>query len=108
MNFDLQHFIDGLLTASPAVVLMIVLNGIGLVLKRIPSCPDWIIPIILFAIGTAAYPFVGELSATIRAARYPIVTMMLYGAGIGLASVGGYELIDQVRKRKQPPKPPTV
>lgn len=84
MTMDIQSLLD----ASPAVVLVFVLNFIGYAVKKIPALPDWIIPFLLPAIGAVSYVFVGELSAKIAAAKYPTAILALYGAGIGCAAVG--------------------
>lgn len=87
----MDDIINSLFTASPPVLLMLVLNGIGIALKRTPKMPNWAIPWALIILGGIAYPFVGEWSATVKSARFPTGLMVIYGVGIGLAAVGFYE-----------------
>lgn len=83
--------ITSIISASPPVLLMLVLNGLGYVLKALEKVPNRIIPVILVVAGTVIYPFIGEWSSTVKAARFPAALMACYGFGIGLSAIGAYE-----------------
>lgn len=95
--------------ATPAVALMIVLNGLGFILKAIPQIPNKVIPLILFVVGGAVYPFIGNYEA---ATKLPAPLLVVYGCGIALAAIGLFEsgrtllLKDSPAvPQPQPPKP---
>ena len=95
----MEDTVKTILDASPAVVLMVVLNFIGFAVKRIPAIPNWLIPFILPVLGGLAYPYVGEFSPAIKLAKHPAALMVLYGVGIGCAAVGVNQALKQYAGR---------
>ena len=91
----LSKQVAGLLSASPAVMLVLVLNFVGFAVKRIPKIPNWLIPILLPVVGAILFPFVGERTAAIQAAHFPGAQLALYGAGLGCAAVGLHQAMRQ-------------
>ena len=47
----MDEFLKGVLEASPLGLIVIGLNILGLVLKKLPFHPDWLIPIVLPLVG---------------------------------------------------------
>lgn len=92
--------LNTLLNIAPPAILMIVLNGIGFCLKKANFFPNRIIPIMLLLLGGASYPFVGEYSPRVAAARFPVALMVVYGIGIGLAAVGSFESAKTLLEKK--------
>jgi hypothetical protein len=56
MNIELANFI-----VKEAYILIPVLYVIGLLLKKTPKLPDWLIPWILLALGMAGGFFLGDM-----------------------------------------------
>ena len=88
---------------SPPVLLAIALNGLGWCLKQSPI-KNWLIPIILPAVGAAVYPFIYNLDGV------SIAMKALYGWGIGWTAVGANQFLRQVTDGKSQdsaqPNPP--
>lgn len=95
--------INSITGATPAVALMIVLNGLGFILKAIPQIPNKIIPLILFVVGGGVYPFIGNYHA---AERLPAPLLVVYGCGIALAAVGLFESGRTLLLKDSTPTPP--
>lgn len=91
--------------ASPAIALMIVLNGLGFILKAIPQVPNKLIPIILFFLGGGIYPFIGNYHA---AEKMPAPLLFVYGCGIALAAVGLFESGRTLLLKDSTDVPPTT
>lgn len=91
--------------ATPAVALMIVLNGLGFILKAIPQIPNKLIPLVLFLLGAAVYPTIGNYHA---ATHTPWPLMSVYGAGIALAAIGLFESGRTLLLKDSPAVPTTT
>lgn len=84
--------ISDIVTLSPPLLLALVLNGVGVFLKKSPVV-DWLIPFILVVLGAAIYPFIGlGEGGTVRQA--------MVGAAIGVMSVGMHQAARQFFARK--------
>jgi hypothetical protein len=86
-------------TLSPPVLLALVLNGIGLFLKRSPI-NDWLIPFILIALGAIIYPFIADVAEVAEGTRNATAYRVVVGAAIGVVSVGAHATIKQFLGRK--------
>lgn len=91
--------LNSILGASPAIALMLVLNGIGMALKAIPQISNKLIPLILLVLGGGGYPFIGNIGA---ATHTPAPLLVVYGCGIALAAVG---LVESKRTLLEPSSP---
>lgn len=92
--------VNGILSTSPGVLLLVGLIGLGLLLKKTPRIRDWCIPWILILISGAAGPFILDLSKAVADARFPWAQRLLYSFAIGAAAVGGHQVVKQFRGRK--------
>lgn len=88
-----------LLQASPPVALAIALNFLGLGLKKSPVA-NWLIPLLLPAVGAAVYPFIADAGKINFECRNPMALMAVYGFAIGSASVGLNQMLRQFLGRK--------
>ena len=66
--------------------LLLVLNGLGLAIKKIPTLPDWCIPFVLAAAGAIGHC---ALESKWNGAQ------AIQGIAIGLAAVGANQMLRQ-------------
>lgn len=88
-HMDLTLFTDGIkaLYAAPSwLLLALVVNVIGLLLKSQGWIPNKRIPLICVAIGAILFPFVGSVDGITPAPRYPMVTLAEMGMIISLGA----------------------
>lgn len=88
-----------LLQASPPIALAIALNFLGLGLKKSPLA-DWLIPLLLPAIGAAVYPFIADAGKINFECKNPMALMAVYGFAIGAGSVGLHQALRQFTGRR--------
>lgn len=81
-----MEILDQLGTQSPKILFALVLCVLGWRLKR-SRMPNWAIPWILIALGTAGFPFIAKFQNADYTAEM-ITTNALVGFLIGAASVG--------------------
>lgn len=84
------------------VALAAVLNLIGFAIKKSPI-PNWAIPLIIMAIGGAAFPQIADYSKITYECKNPQILMALFGVGIGGVSVGLHQGLKQFIDRKEVP-----
>lgn len=104
-----MELINDVMKMSPPVALGAVLFVLGAILKRSPL-PDWVVPVLLSAIGGASFPFLIPASQVGFECPYPQALLAVYGALIGLAPTGLHQAFKQFSKgkdepQKEPPKP---
>lgn len=92
---DIMEFIQ----ASPPIALAVALNFLGLGLKKSPIA-DWLIPLLLPAVGAAVYPFIAEAGRINFECKNPMALMAVYGFAIGAGSVGLHQALRQFIGRK--------
>lgn len=92
--------ITDLLQSSPPVALALVLNVVGLALKKTPL-PNWIIPVALPVLGALLYPYIAETGKVNFECRNPEILLGVYGALIGSGSVGLNQMLRQFLGRKE-------
>lgn len=102
--------ISDLFQLSPPVLLVVGLNAVGAVLKRIPPLPNWTIPLILMALGGVAFPFIAEVGMVSYNCKNPEVLNSVFGVIIGASATGLHQgvmhVIDAVRGKKSEPDEP--
>lgn len=91
--------ITDIMQASPPIALAIALNLLGLALKNSPI-QNWMIPLLLPVIGSAAYPFIAERGKVNFECANPVVLLAIYGFVIGAGSVGFNQMLRQFLDRK--------
>lgn len=84
-----------ILQASPPIALAVALNLLGLALKKSPIA-DWLIPLLLPAIGAGVYPFIAEAGKINFECKNPMLLMGVYGFAIGAGSVGLNQMLRQL------------
>ena len=91
MDIDAANFI-----VKDAYILIPVLYVIGMMLKRTPGIPDWLIPWILLVIGMAGGFFLRDMQ----------IDGLLQGVLVTGVTVFGNQLIKQTtrRSKQDPPK----
>lgn len=97
---ELTKQVNGILSASPAVVLSGILVCMGYWLKKVPWLKDWIIPFILPLLGAIFYPFIAEATPKLMTAKFPFMQNVVYGAGMGAAAVWMNQIYRQFVGRK--------
>jgi hypothetical protein len=86
-------------TLSPPLLLAVVLNGVGIFLKRSPL-KDWTIPFILMPLGAIIYPFIADVTDLHKGTGNPIAYRVVVGTAIGIISVGVHSTFKQFLTRK--------
>lgn len=89
-----MDFLDSLLDLSPPIALLAALTVLGYALKKSPI-QNWVIPLLLPAVGSVVYPFVAEIAEVSYTVRNPTVFNGIIGFLIGWASTGGNQAIRQ-------------
>lgn len=89
-----EEFMGWLFDVLPPEVLIIIvaLYIIGMVFKRIPSCPDWLIPVLVILLGIAL------TTATLGYTA----TNVTWGIVAGGLSVGGNQVFKQIKYKRLP------
>lgn len=95
--FDITY--SDIATLSPPLLLALVLNGVGVFLKRSPI-NDWIIPFILILLGAIIYPFIADVAEVAQGTRNATAYRVVVGAAIGVISVGVHATLKQFMGRK--------
>lgn len=85
---------DQIFELSPPILLAVVLNLIGLFLKKSPLA-DWVIPLVLILLGAVVYPFIAEVGKVSYAVSSPTIFNGVMGAAIGGFSVGANQVFRQ-------------
>jgi uncharacterized membrane protein YqaE (UPF0057 family) len=86
-------------TLSPTILLAVVLNGVGVFLKRSPL-KDWLIPFVLIALGALIYPFIADVTELHSGTRNATAYRVVVGSAIGVISVGVHATLKQFIGRK--------
>jgi hypothetical protein len=86
-------------TLSPPLLLAVVLNGVGIFLKRSPL-KDWMIPFILITLGAVIYPFIADVTEIHKGTRNAVAYRVVVGSAIGVISVGVHSTLKQFIGRK--------
>lgn len=74
-------------TAMPGhLLLVLLLNIVGLVLKRIRHVPNNLIPALLVLGGAVLYPFIGQPGQVSTQLRNPQMVLVIYGVLLGFAA----------------------
>lgn len=84
--------LDQLLNLTPPWILGAVLLMVGFFLKKSPV-QNWLIPWLIGPLGAAVYPWIAVAG---KEGKNPFLLDTLYGAGIGLAVVGGHQAFKQL------------
>jgi hypothetical protein len=101
---NMNDILTGIVNVAPPLALFAVLYAAGMILKAVPHIPNWIIPCVLPVLGAVIYPYVGEYSEVVKAARVPWAMMALYGFGIGWATTGANQALSQFKGRNETEK----
>ena len=78
-------------------VLVAFLCGLGAALKRIPKCPDWVIPMVLAVVGMA----LGALYGPVAVSGYTWPYYIMMGGIAAWAAVWGNQVVKQISKRDE-------
>lgn len=98
---DVNTIANGLLSLSPGALLLVVLIGVGRLLKAWGMFPDKHIPAALFVLGGLGWSMLNTAAWT--------PTVLLQGFGFGLAAVGVHQLFKQnVDAAPAAPTPPVA
>ena len=84
---------------KPPIVLWLVLHFVAFSLKRIPTFPDWLIPITLMTMGAVTYPLVTDPGQVSFAVRCPLCAQVFTGAMAGGIAVATHTQFKQLVKR---------
>lgn len=89
-----ENFMSWLFDALPPEVLLIIvaLYVMGMVLKRIPKCPDWAIPIAVMVIGVLLTTSVLGYTAT----------NVVFGIIAGGLATSGNQIFKQLKYKRLP------
>lgn len=101
MTETLTSSINELLELSPPVMLALLLNIVGALLKKSPV-PNWIIPWCLIVMGGVLFPFVAEQQTVVYNSYNPTVYTVIIGCCIGGASVALYEGVSGFLDSRKP------
>lgn len=90
--------LNGILEFSPLVLLVVALNCLGLLLKRVNWHPDRLIPMTLPFVGAAIWGMIGDAAPVswISSAKHPEIVNMLVGFVAGSVSVWGNQAVRQL------------
>lgn len=84
---DVNNLANSLLSLSPGALLLVVLIGLGRLLKAWGMFPDRHIPVALFCLGGLGWSLLNTAAWT--------PTVLLQGFGFGLAAVGVHQIFKQ-------------
>jgi hypothetical protein len=82
MDF-INDFIGQVSSWPLAVIVVICLNGLGLVLKKANFFPNRLIPLVLYVMGMLMWGFLGDVSKLAPGQAYPRIAMGIYGSVLG-------------------------
>lgn len=68
------------------LLLILVLNVIGMLLKRTPGVPNKMIPALLVLLGACLYPMIGKPGQISPELRNPTAMLAIYGVLLGFAA----------------------
>ena len=94
--------LSDIIDLSPPVALALMLNLVGMAMKRSPIA-DWVIPWVMMGLGSLVYGMVASTADIGYDVRYPQLLNFIHGACIGGASVGLHQTVKQFIE--QPAKP---
>lgn len=100
---------DLIVKLTPIPLLVIALNIIGLGLKKVPTIPNWTVPLFLPVIGAIVYPFIGAMVPIggIEKLAHPSVFYALIGFVCGGVAVWGHQVVTQYAGRNGAAPAPT-
>lgn len=81
-----------LLQLSPPIALALLLNLVGIALKKSPIA-NWLIPPALILLGASVFPFISDYSKLSFECRNPMMLNAIYGGTIGGLAVGLHSTI---------------
>lgn len=77
---------DRITHAPMHLLLIVVLNVVGVMLKRIPQVPNRTIPLILITLATLAYPQLASPGDVSPDVRHPVVVLGMFGFLLGFGA----------------------
>lgn len=90
---------DQLLQLKAPLLIVLGLNCVMFILKRIPFVPDWLIPTFSFIGGGIAYPLFSSPGDVPFTSRCPLCVQTFFGLILGFAAVGGHQQVKQILNR---------
>jgi hypothetical protein len=79
--------IEKITSLPPAVLLVVVLNALAVLVRKLPCVSNWVIPWIVVGVGTVIYPRISTPANTVFSS-VDVWTLYCQGFGLGFMSLG--------------------
>lgn len=91
--------ITKLLELSEPMAVMIAINIVLALLKRVPQVKNWTLPMIAVVLGGVTYPLIADPAKVSFGAHNPTAALVITGVIIGYAAVGFHQKFKQIATR---------